>query len=61
MVAPHKVWIPGGTLWPSEIAAHYEWVGSVVRKYNGLSALSACLTVEGWKRLKEITTEPLGT
>jgi hypothetical protein len=30
MISPHKVWIPGGLLWPSDIARHYEWVKAVL-------------------------------
>jgi hypothetical protein len=43
MIAPHKVWIPGGLLWPSDIAAHYEWV----------RAMGARMKARHWRRLVE--------
>jgi hypothetical protein len=52
MVAPHKVWIRGGLQWPSDIAAHFDWVGRIVEKYNGKAE---CLKVHHWRRLRELS------
>jgi hypothetical protein len=52
MISPGKVWIPGGMLWPSDIAAHFDWLRVVVSKYNGKSE---CMKVRHWRRLKSKT------